>query len=100
MALSEKEARYVAELAHLELTDEELKIFIPQLDSVLAYMEKLKQLDTNGVNPMAQVTYPTEENSSIRIDQSHKTFDSKEALQNAPEQGPGYFKVPQVIERK
>ena len=100
MALSEKDARYVAELAHLELSDEELKKFVPQLDSVLTYVEKLNQLDTTGVEPMAQVTYPTAENPSLRADEPRKTFDSEQALRNAPEQGPGYFKVPQVIEKE
>ena len=90
----------MAELAHLELSDEELNKFVPQLDSILTYVEKLNQLDTTGVEPMAQVTYPAAENPSIRADEPRKTFDSEQALRNAPEQGHGYFKVPQVIEKE
>ena len=99
MSLTEKDARYVAALAHLELTDEELSKFVPQLDAILKYMEKLNELDTSRIEPMAQVTYLAEKNASMRPDSARKTFDSKVALQNAPETGPGYFKVPRVIEK-
>ncbi len=100
MALTEKDARYVAELAHLELTEEEVKRFLPQLDSILQYVEKLNELDTAQVEPMAQVTTPASENPSLRSDQPEKTFTPDEALANAPEQGAGNFKVPRVIERE
>lgn len=51
MALTEKDVRYVAELAHLELTEEEVRKFLPQLDSILQYMEKLNELDTTQISP-------------------------------------------------
>lgn len=100
MALTEKDVRYVAELAHLELTKEEVKNFLPQLDSILQYMQELNELDTTQVEPMAQVTYPAAENPSLRLDQPQHTFGQEEALANAPEPGPGYFKVPRVIDRE
>jgi aspartyl-tRNA(Asn)/glutamyl-tRNA(Gln) amidotransferase subunit C len=100
MPLTEKDVHYVAELAHLELTGEERKKFLPQLDSVLQYMQKLNELDTTQVEPMAQVTYPASENPSLRSDEPQKTFDQEEALANAPERGGGCFKVPRVIERE
>lgn len=100
MALTEKDVRYVADLAHLELTEEEMKKFLPQLDSILQYMEKLNELDTSQVEPMAQVTYPASQRPSMRADAPHKTFAQEEALANAPEQGGGSFKVPRVIERE
>ncbi len=100
MALAEKDARYVAELAHLELTDEEVKEFLPQLDAILEYIQKLNELDTTQVEPMAQVTYPAAENPALRTDQPHPTFQQEEALANAPERGAGYFRVPRVIERE
>ena len=99
MALTEKDVRYVAELAHLELSEEEINKFLPQLDSILKYVEKLNQLDTTQVDPMAQVTYPSAENPSLRPDQPWPTFDQEIALANAPEQAAGCFKVPRVIER-
>jgi len=100
MALTEKDVRYVADLAHLELTEEEMKKFLPQLDSILQYMEKLNELDTSQVEPMAQVTYPASQRPSLRADAPRKTFAQEEALANAPEQGAGSFKVPRVIERE
>ncbi len=100
MALTEKDVRYVAELAHLELTEEEVKKFLPQLDSILDYMRKLNELDTSQVEPMAQVTYPAAQNPAIRADAPHPTFGQAEALSNAPEPGAGHFKVPLVIEKE
>ena len=100
MALTEKDARYVAELAHLELTEDEVHRFLPQLDSILQYVDKLNQLDTTRVEPMAQVTLPSSENPSLRLDQPRATFDQKTALANAPEPAEGCFKVPRVIERE
>jgi aspartyl-tRNA(Asn)/glutamyl-tRNA(Gln) amidotransferase subunit C len=100
MALTEKDVRYVADLAHLELTEEEMKKFLPQLDSILQYMEKLNELDTSQIEPMAQVTYPSSQHPSLRVDAPRKTIAQEEALANAPEQGAGSFKVPRVIERE
>ncbi|HET7212220.1 MAG TPA: Asp-tRNA(Asn)/Glu-tRNA(Gln) amidotransferase subunit GatC [Terriglobia bacterium] len=100
MALTEKDVRYVADLAHLELTDEEVKKFGPQLDAVLEYVQKLNELDTTAVEPMAQVTHGTAENPALRDDRAEACFAQEEALQNAPEPGGGCFKVPQVIDRE
>jgi aspartyl-tRNA(Asn)/glutamyl-tRNA(Gln) amidotransferase subunit C len=100
MALTEKDVQHVSELAHLELTEEELRRFLPQLDSILDYMQKLNELDTTNVEPMAQVTYAAKENPSLRPDDSRKTFTQEEALANAPEPGARCFKVPQVIEKE
>ena len=100
MALTEQDVRYVAELAHLELTPDEMKKFLPQLDSILQYMQKLNALDTTHVGPMAQVTYPAAENPSLRSDKTRKGFAQEEALRNAPERGDGCFKVPRVIEKE
>lgn len=100
MALTLKDAQHVAELAHLELTEDELKNFVPQLDAVLQYMQALNELDTTGVEPMAQVTTPAAENPAVRSDQPQKTFGPEEATANAPEPGSGYFKVPKVVEKE
>ena len=100
MALTQKDAQYVAQLAHLELTEEERQKFLPQLDSILQYMQKLNELDTSQVEPMAQVTYPARANPSLREDLPHKTFEQEEALANAPDQNAGCFRVPRVIEKE
>jgi aspartyl-tRNA(Asn)/glutamyl-tRNA(Gln) amidotransferase subunit C len=100
MALEEKDVRYVAELAHLELTPDEVNKFLPQLDSILQHIQKLNELDTSQVEPMAQVTYPAAANPSLRGDQPKKTFDQDEALANAPDPSAGFFRIPRVIEKE
>ncbi len=100
MPLTEKDVLYVADLAHLELSEEEIKKFLPQLDSILQYVQKLNELDTSQIEPMAQVTYPGSEHPQLRKDAPHHTFGQVEALANAPEQRAGSFKVPSVIERE
>ncbi len=100
MPFTEKDVRYVADLAHLELTEEEVKKYLPQLDSILQYVEKLNELDTSAIEPMAQVTYPGSQNAALRTDVAHHNLSQDEALANAPEQGAGCFKVPSVIERE
>jgi aspartyl-tRNA(Asn)/glutamyl-tRNA(Gln) amidotransferase subunit C len=99
MALTEEDVRYVAELAHLQLTEDEVGRFLAQLDSVLQYIQKLNELDTTAVEPMAQVTYPAGSNLTIRVDRVAGSLSQEEALRNAPESASGYFKVPRVIDR-
>jgi aspartyl-tRNA(Asn)/glutamyl-tRNA(Gln) amidotransferase subunit C len=100
MPFTEKDVRYVADLAHLELTDEEVKKYLPQLESILEHVDKLNELDTTAIEPMAQVTYPGSENAALRADMERKCFTQDEALANAPDAGAGCFKVPSVIERE
>jgi aspartyl-tRNA(Asn)/glutamyl-tRNA(Gln) amidotransferase subunit C len=100
MSLTEKEVRYVAELAHLKLTEGEVREFLPQLDSVLEYMAKLNELDIKDVEPMAQVLAQGSVDFAMRPDSARKTFSLDEALSNAPERGDDLFKVPRVIDRE
>jgi aspartyl-tRNA(Asn)/glutamyl-tRNA(Gln) amidotransferase subunit C len=100
MALTEKEVRYVAELAHLKLSDEEVQRFMPQLDSILGYVAKLNELDLGGVEPMAQVLAEGPAGFALRSDAARPMFAPDVALANAPEPGPGFFKVPRVIEKE
>ncbi len=99
MALTEKEVRYVADLAHLKLTDDEVREFLPQLDSILEYMAKLNELKIEGVDAMAQVLAPGSPDFALRSDSPNPTFTPDEALSNAPDRGGNFFKVPRVIER-
>lgn len=99
MKITEDEVRYVADLAHLKLTEDELRRFTRELDQILAYMDKLNELDTTGVEPMAQVLYEAEETATLRDDVEREPLGNEAALANAPLAGAGYFKVPRVIER-
>jgi len=97
--ITEKEVRYVADLANLDLTDEEVRRLNHDLDEVLTHMEALNELDTSGVEPMAQVLYEADPNATLREDREGLCLGTTIALANAPASGNGYFKVPKVIER-
>ena len=99
MKITEKEVRYVAALANLELTEEEVHKFSADLSDILTHMDKLNEIDTSAVAPMAQVLYGAEETATLRDDIEGPTIDNATALANAPLSGNGYFKVPKVIER-
>ncbi len=99
MKLTEQEVRYVADLANLNLTEEELRKMRADLESILGYMDKLNELDTAGVAPMAQVLYPAEETATLRPDRERTPLGVEAAFANAPQSGAGHFKVPKVFER-
>ena len=99
MKLTESDVRYVAGLANLNLSEEEVVRFRGDLESILGHMEKLNELDTSGVAPMAQVLYDAEETATLRPDTERRPLTNEAALANAPQAGAGYFKVPRVIER-
>jgi aspartyl-tRNA(Asn)/glutamyl-tRNA(Gln) amidotransferase subunit C len=97
--ITEKEVRYVADLANLKLTAEEIGRLSKDLDEILTHIDTLNELDTSNVQPMAQVLYDAEENSTLREDRERPCLGNDLALANAPLSGAGYFKVPQVIPR-
>jgi len=97
--ISEEQVRYVAALANLKLTEAEAAKFRADLDGILGHMEKLNEIDTSGVEPMAQVLFETDQTATLRIDQPVPPLGNEAALANAPQPGAGYFKVAKVIER-
>lgn len=99
MKITEKEVRYVAALANLDLSDAEVARMQVDLDGILEHMDRLNEIDTTGVDPMAQVLFEAEETATLREDTPRPPLGSEAALANAPDPGAGYFKVPQVIER-
>jgi len=99
LKITEKEVRYVADLANLHLTEDEVGRMCAELDEILAYMDKLNEVDTAGVEPMAQVLYEAEETATLREDMERPTLGAEAAVANSPAAGRGYFKVPRVIER-
>ena len=99
MKITEKEVRYVAGLANLHLTDAEVAKFEADLDEILTHADKLSEINTDGVEPMAQVLYAAEKTATLRADVPLPPLGNREALANAPQPGGGYFKVPKVIER-
>lgn len=99
MKITEPEVRYVAGLANLKLTDSEITRLAKDMDEILTHMDALSELDTSGVEPMAQVLYQSGETATLREDQPVPPLGSELALVNAPLAGSGYYKVPKVIER-
>jgi aspartyl-tRNA(Asn)/glutamyl-tRNA(Gln) amidotransferase subunit C len=112
MKVSEQDVTYVADLAYLELTDDERTRMVRDLNSILGYVDSLNQLDTADVAPMAQVSdrYGLDESKrgSERFayasrDDVHeglrKSLPHDVALANAPDSDGTFFRVPKVIER-
>ena len=99
MKLTEKDVRYVADLANLTLQPDEVMRMVAELGGILDYVEKLNELDTTDVPPMAQVLYPDDETATLRADRDRPGLGTDAALANAPLSGGGHFKVPKVIER-
>lgn len=112
MSVNEADVRYVADLANLDLTDEERTHMVRDLNSILTYMERLNQLNTDDVPPMAQVSerfgVDTSKQGSERfayasredvLEGLRKSLPHEKALANAPDADENFFKVPKVIER-
>ncbi len=112
MKVTDKDVLYVADLANLELTEAERPRMVRDLNSILDYIDRLNQLDTTNVEPMAQVSdrYGVDQRKSGTARMSYamrddvreglrKCLPRDEALANAPETDGALFKVPKVIER-
>ncbi len=91
----------VAELAHLELTPEETGRMLHDLNAILDYVAELNQLDTAGVEPLAEVSelQAGESATELRADSVRPSLDRAAVMPQAPETDGAFFKVPKVIER-
>ena len=102
MKITREDVLRVAELAHLDLSETEVDTYLRQLDSILTYVEKLNELDTIGVEPMAHVA-PTGAKdftgTPLREDVLAPCTIIGEVLAGAPEATSTHFRVPKVIER-
>jgi aspartyl-tRNA(Asn)/glutamyl-tRNA(Gln) amidotransferase subunit C len=99
LKLTESEVRYVANLANLNLTEDEVSRMVHDLGGILEQMDRLAEIDTEGVSPMAQVLYEADETATLRPDVERAPLGNRLAVDNAAASGSGYFKVPKVIER-
>ena len=95
MVLTLQDVEHVAELARLELTDEDKDLFREQLSTILEYVERLNQLDVSDIPPTATVL-PV--HSIMREDEPSSSLQRESLLENAPESERGYFRVPAVLE--
>lgn len=98
MPITEDEVIKIAALAHLELTDEEVREFTGQLSSIVSYIDQLNELDTAEVEPMSHSgSGQHDPRGAWRDDEVVDGVGQRAALSNTPEGSNGYFKVPKVI---
>ena len=95
MSIKKDTIKYVADLARLSLTEAEEELYAKQLNDILGYMDKLNSLDTKDIDPMS---HAVSSSNVLRKDKIKESVSNKEALENAPEEKDGSFKVPKVIE--
>ena len=108
-AVTNEEVRRVAELANLELTAAEEPRMVRDLNAILGHVAQLAELDTTGVEPMAQVAdvlvdgagglADAGHGAALRQDVVRASLERKSVMQSAPETDGRFFKVPKVIER-
>ena len=95
MSVSKEEVLYVAGLAKLHLSEDEISILSRDMNAILGYMERLNNLDTSDVEPLEHVI---ELGETYRPDQAYEPLAHENALKNAPDADSDYFRVPKVIE--
>ena len=98
MPIKPEDIKKVADLAHLELPEEELKTLGPQITEIVNYVEQLNELDTKNVEPaLGGLTPEGEQTVSSRADEVAGSVGQKTALAEAPEPGSGHLRVPKVL---
>jgi aspartyl-tRNA(Asn)/glutamyl-tRNA(Gln) amidotransferase subunit C len=99
--VSVEDVKRVAELAHLELTQDESRSMLHDLNAILDHVAQLSELDTSSVAPLAQVSELEGASGagSLRKDALVPSLDRVEVMSEAPETDKVFFKVPKVIER-
>ena len=90
-----KEVEHVARLARLDLSEPEKERMRSQLDAILTYIDKLRQLDTGGVEPTSHAIPIV---NVMREDEVRPSLPAGEMLANAPEREADFFRVPKIIE--
>lgn len=98
MPINEADIAKVAQLAHLELAEEELKTFGSQITEIVNYVEQLNELDTTDIEPaLGGLTPEGEQTDSSRDDIIFGSLGQKTALSEAPDPAAGHFRVPKVL---
>jgi len=89
------DVKYVADLARIDLTQEQAAEFQPQLERILGYIEKLEALDVEGIEPTA---HPNRIHNVFREDLPRPSLDKQAVLENSPRHANGLIVVPRVLE--
>jgi aspartyl-tRNA(Asn)/glutamyl-tRNA(Gln) amidotransferase subunit C len=93
--IGKKEVEYVAKLAKIDIDDRQKDFLAGQLSKILDYIDKLKELDVEGVEPMRELNASRD---VLRKDEAKPFVDREDILNNAPLREGDYFKIPRVIE--
>jgi len=98
MPINEADIEKIAQLAHLEITREELKVFAPQIAEIVTYVEQLSAIDTSNIEPaLGGLTPEGEKTDSAREDMIVPSLGQKVALAEAPDAAAGHFRVPKIL---
>ncbi|MBZ5498791.1 MAG: Asp-tRNA(Asn)/Glu-tRNA(Gln) amidotransferase subunit GatC [Acidobacteriia bacterium] len=98
MAITRAEVLRIAELAKLHFSESELDAFTAQFQHILDYIEKLKEVDVEGVMPTSHVALAGDfDKHTFREDRTRPSLPVEESLMNAPDRGNDHFRVPKVI---
>lgn len=88
----------IAKLAHLEITEEEVALYTPQMANIVAYVEQLNELDTENIEPaIGGLTPEGEATDTMREDIPHESLGQELALDQSPTASNGHFRVPKVL---
>lgn len=96
MKITEETVDHIAHLARLEFKGEKKETIKEDLERILQFIDKLKQLETNNVEPLV---YMTNEVNRLREDETKVTLSQEEVLKNAPKKDSDYFRIPKVLEK-
>ena len=94
MKITKDEVLYVADLARLDLDEASIDMFAEQIAEILGYVDMLKAVDTEGVQPTSHAIFLT---NAFREDENKEHLERDRALANAPEKEEGSFIVPKVV---
>ncbi|MDQ2855703.1 MAG: Asp-tRNA(Asn)/Glu-tRNA(Gln) amidotransferase subunit GatC [Acidobacteriota bacterium] len=98
MPINESDVEKIAQLAHLEISKEELLVFAPQIADIVAYVEQLNEVDTRNIEPaLGGFTLEGERTESTREDVVAPSLGQKLALEEAPDGAAGHFRVPKIL---
>ena len=98
MPITAADVEKVAQLAHMEITPEELQVFAPQMAEIVAYVEQLNAIDTSSIEPaLGGLTPEGEATDSTRADEAGPSLGQQVALAEAPDAAEGHFRVPKIL---
>jgi aspartyl-tRNA(Asn)/glutamyl-tRNA(Gln) amidotransferase subunit C len=98
MPITEADIEKIAQLAHLEITEDERRMFAPQISEIVTYVEQLNAIDTSNVDPaLGGLTPEGEKTQSDRADEVQPSLGQRIALDQAPDPAAGHFRVPKVL---